>query len=664
MSDNTDTGFVPSIYAKPPAASDAVTSKQQAKPVNEDTGFVPSIHSSQSSKQQPEPSTLEKVDKAVTDKLAPNPQNYSSIVRTNAIEVPKTLGREVYSAGKTIASLPGSIYHAFADEATPEEKQQYAQVEKDAGEAPGTETSGMKRLGLGIQRVTGAQSAVDAYKTYANPKTRPGYDQILENAPEALGQGAGTVVAGKAVETVAPKIVRGVKDATGKAVDVTSNAAERAVPKAKAAIERASTPKNIATAAGGAIPGAHAIGSVAGRVGSEILLGEEAANTPLIKFASRVPKGSEALGKLPVPEEPAPEAPNPLTRNMTPIGQTIRSVGLPKIGEATPKSPLAQTLEQTEASVKPAVEAAKAESTGLKPIGSEVSTKPEAGPTLKPIGTEPEPTAEEPKEVRRARHILGDAVVDTLQNSDHPQAPEVMDRLSKATHQQYADLSNALEIKKPKALSAKSGDAWSADDFRRTTKEHGKELNPTKELVVRELLNKPLDEVMQSTEPWQDVTARYPRKMSSLTERTMKALNLSEEAKNKMRASGVSDEQAQSLLAKLSKRQLNNLSGTSIPTSAVQEADLPNNASGESSASLENINRVASQKAKGLRTYKLDSRSGLATPVLANDAADFHPSQYEHKIEVDADGNINLLESGGSARTLLKSSKIRFPKEQ
>ncbi len=87
------------------------------------------------------------------------------------------------------------------------------------------------------------------------------------------------------------------------------------------------------------------------------------------------------------------------------------------------------------------------------------------------------------------------------------------------------------------------------------------------------------------------------------------------------------------------------------------------NASGESAASLENINRVASNKAKGLKTYRLNSLTGNATPILPTDAVDWHPTGAEHKITVDKNGNIEILESGPRARPLLKSSKINLPKE-
>src|SRR5271157_2076437 len=100
-------------------------------------------------------STNQKVDTAVTNVLAPNPENLKSFARTQAIEVPKTLGREVVSAAKTAYGMPKAIYGAFAEPATPEEKAQHAQFEQENKEAPGAETSGFKRIGLGVSRMLG-----------------------------------------------------------------------------------------------------------------------------------------------------------------------------------------------------------------------------------------------------------------------------------------------------------------------------------------------------------------------------------------------------------------------------------------------------------------------------------------------------------------------------
>lgn len=53
------------------------------------------------------------------------------------------------------------------------------------------------------------------------------------------------------------------------------------------------------------------------------------------------------------------------------------------------------------------------------------------------------------------------------------------------------------------------------------------------------------------------------------------------------------------------------------------------NASGESSASLEAINRVRSEKAQGVRRVVVDTRSGNERPLFGVDAPDYKPRPYE-----------------------------------
>jgi hypothetical protein len=153
------------------------------------------------------PGLLDRADTAITDALSPNPQNYDSLTRTNTVEVPKTLGREVYSAGKSILGMIPGAYHAFADPATEEEKNKYADLERQRGEAPGTETSGLKRIGLGLGRISGINDTENAAHVYANPATRPSYSDVLSVAPEAIGAGAGTVLGTKGAEVALPKVI-------------------------------------------------------------------------------------------------------------------------------------------------------------------------------------------------------------------------------------------------------------------------------------------------------------------------------------------------------------------------------------------------------------------------------------------------------------------------
>lgn len=75
------------------------------------------------------------------------------------------------------------------------------------------------------------------------------------------------------------------------------------------------------------------------------------------------------------------------------------------------------------------------------------------------------------------------------------------------------------------------------------------------------------------------------------------------------------------------------------------------NASGESSASQEAINRLASEKKAGKKKYAIDSRSGSTKkPLIGVDAVDYRPQPHEHVIEEDAQGRQTLLNSGDKAR--------------
>jgi hypothetical protein len=151
---------------------------------------------------------------------------------------------------------------------------------------------------------------------------------------------------------------------------------------------------------------------------------------------------------------------------------------------------LDETLKTTEQAVEPLIKEATEPESELKSLGSKTAAP------------------EESAEVRQARHVLGNVAVDKLKGVEG--GPEVLRRLTKGSYQQYADLANALDIKKPAYLAEKNGEAWQASEFRRTVKEHGKSLSGPKETVVRELLSKPPKEILQHTDPWVDSTAKYP----------------------------------------------------------------------------------------------------------------------------------------------------------
>jgi hypothetical protein len=139
-----------------------------------------------------------------------------------------------------------------------------------------------------------------------------------------------------------------------------------------------------------------------------------------------------------------------------------------------------------------------AESSPLKPIGSKVT---EPASELKPIGTKSAEAPEEPVAVRQSRHVVGDEVTEKLKNVEG--GADALQRLTKATHQQWADLANVEGVRKPKALAAQSGEGWTAADMKRSTRLHGKELNPAKEIIARHMTNNYSPaEILQRTEHW------------------------------------------------------------------------------------------------------------------------------------------------------------------
>jgi len=166
--------------------------------------------------------TSDKAGAAMDKALAPNPENLKSFAKTNAIEVPKTLGREVKSGLETgynmVKGLPGALYHAATDSPTADE----------------AALSPEQRM---LSRVGGVPQAIEAGQTYANPATRPSMGQVLENAPEALGQGAGTVLGGEAMGRMGGALKEGMqtpgfKEVTHAPIRAASRVAEHVAPAA------------------------------------------------------------------------------------------------------------------------------------------------------------------------------------------------------------------------------------------------------------------------------------------------------------------------------------------------------------------------------------------------------------------------------------------------
>lgn len=209
-----------------------------------------------------EPGFLDRTDTAITSALATNPRNLSSVARTNAIEVPKTLGRELYSGAKAIAGAPSAIYHSFADPETEQEKTEYGKLPEDPDV--------IDKIGLGVGRMT-AIPIKHAIQDYSSGKVTP--EAALENAPEAIGQGAGTVVGGKLTEMAAPKVAGAARGAAKATVPPIVRGIAKGT---NAALDKA--PGSIGLAAGGAIghatgiPGASELGAGVGyALGKEIL---------------------------------------------------------------------------------------------------------------------------------------------------------------------------------------------------------------------------------------------------------------------------------------------------------------------------------------------------------------------------------------------------------
>jgi hypothetical protein len=86
--------------------------------------------------------------------------------------------------------------------------------------------------------------------------------------------------------------------------------------------------------------------------------------------------------------------------------------------------------------------------------------------------------------------------------------------------------------------------------------------------------------------------------------------------------------------------------------------DISPNASGESTASQEAVNRTASEKNKGTKYYRLDTRSGKATPLLGVDRVDATAGDYDEIVKVDKDGTETTLDKGSKARPRLRSSRL------
>src|SRR5947208_369729 len=105
------------------------------------------------------------------------------------------------AAAGAILGLPGSLYHAVADDLTPEAEAEFQGQTRIPGE-------------VAIERLTGGP-LVRGAQQYVNPQARPTLRQAASVLPEALGQGTGTVVGTELAGRVAPAITKPAAQAVG-----------------------------------------------------------------------------------------------------------------------------------------------------------------------------------------------------------------------------------------------------------------------------------------------------------------------------------------------------------------------------------------------------------------------------------------------------------------
>jgi hypothetical protein len=226
----------------------------------------------------------------------------------------ETLGRELSSAAQSIYGIPKAIIHAFTDEPTAEEKTQFQ-----------GDVQGAKRIGLGIHRLTTAplQTAAEWYGNVAQGRVPDAYGQALSVAPEAIGQGAGTVVSAKLAE-MAPASAKAVSDTVQK---ITPPAIRGAASGINTVLQKA--PGAVGAAAGA---GAGALTHVPYAEWLGAALGREVGKAVLPKL--RVP--GEDFG-LPTPEPTNPGAPLPATPAPEQLNPSLVSPARTLPGQVAPE---------------------------------------------------------------------------------------------------------------------------------------------------------------------------------------------------------------------------------------------------------------------------------------------------------------------------------------
>lgn len=146
---------------------------------------------------------------------------------THGAGTARALARDVNSAAGTIAGIPSAIYHAYTDP-----PQNTSEQNLVAGHNP---TLG--HVALGGERMLAApiRNAAQWYKQAAQGKIPNPVEQALSVAPEAVGAGAGNVLAGAGVESI-PDIVKGTRQMIPSDTTATATRSfQQAVPPTKSA---------------------------------------------------------------------------------------------------------------------------------------------------------------------------------------------------------------------------------------------------------------------------------------------------------------------------------------------------------------------------------------------------------------------------------------------
>lgn len=597
-------------------------------------------------------------DNAVTEALTPNPQNYGSVAKTNAIEAPKTLGREVYEGGKTILGMIPGAYHAVADEPTPEEAAVY----------------GGDRAKIVLGRASGLTPAVEAGIIYADPKTRPTFDQAMSVLPEALGQGAGTVLGAKIGEVGAPKVVAAAKGLapvlsgeesfigrqrySGDARGVVGN---DFIPKTKVPVAEAQPrlmkvpypdPETIVSAKEepGLVGNEHTEGTP-GELGKakpsratertayaeptefspreQNLKGSNYAEVPAEELQQGKPSRAVERTGYSAPTEFTPKEESLVGNEHNEPGQPVQgtfplSTGLERVpyADATPSAPSAteQGLVGNEYSegTRPA-EPGKP-SRGLDRVPYADPTEYVKDITEKDVKSSPGTSmSEEPKkytgaerrEVERKAPLNATEMEDAIKNRKPFQNPFDVTEGANDTIKNDPNMpkSPSEEAAKPKNQAVKNvekEDEWYA--------QAKKELGPDSPDLAK-----------RAQEIKEEATKGEEKSSDRFTDKQ----------KDEMKGYGLTDEQIEKL--------------DNAKAAKSKQPEVSNNASGESSASQEAINRDQSNKDQGIKLMKVKV-NGEEVPLFGPDAVDVKAGKGETIVKRYADGREEIQDQGAGAK--------------